>query len=55
MERVRRVKQGIVAAAVNDTDSGASVRGGGAEADCRRALIDAYRKSKLAILDSILG
>ena len=55
MERVRRVKQGIVAAAANDTNSSGSVQGSGSEADSRRALINAYRKSKLAILDSILG
>ncbi len=55
MERVRRVKQGILAAATGDTGTGGSMQGGGAEAECRQALIHAYRKSKLAILDSILG
>ena len=54
VKRVRRVKQSIVAAAGADADSVLDDHDD-REALSRRALVHAYRKSKLAILDSILA
>ena len=53
LERVREVKDAFVGAAAGDADS--TGIGYGPSAASRRALIDAYQESKLAILDSFLG
>ena len=52
LERVQQVKAAFVSAAVAEADSRGSNRQMMAH---RRELIDAYRESKVAILDSISG
>ena len=55
IERVRHVKQSIVSAEAADAGSTVSEHGHDGDMENRRAMIHAFRQSKLAILDSILS